>query len=102
VTLTEAHARFALMTDRTFLEGGDVGDSFPAIATAFADLSGWLDEMHTDDDLRYAARHGEALYRVGVFNADEVAKTANDVILAVMRSVEEQGLHLQQETPCDS
>ncbi|WP_439629134.1 hypothetical protein [Gemmata sp.] len=100
----EAHARFALMTDRSFLEGADeTGDAFPAVATALADLSGWLDAATGDGDLRDAARHGESLYRSGVLSPDEVAAAANDVIAAVMRSVEAEGLHLhphQEATPC--
>lgn len=103
MTRTEAHARLALMDDRSWLTGADgIGDWFPAVATALADLSGWLDDATTDAELREAALHGDALYSSGVITDADLDTAAEAVVLEVMRSVEAQGLHRHphQEATC--
>lgn len=91
MTRLEAHGRFVLMTDRGFLTGWANDPHFPAIATALAECSGWLDDATTDDDLREAAAHGQSLYATGVIEGDLVADVANDVIRDVMEWAEQQG-----------
>lgn len=96
MTRLEAHGRFLLMKDRSFLsDGNELGAHFAAVATALVDHSGWLEDCADDDDLRAAAEQGEALYASGVVEGSAIADTANDVIREVMEWCEQQG-----ETPC--
>ncbi len=88
-----AHAKFAAMRDRSFMadEAFRTDPHFPAVATALADASGWLEDAQTDADLRAAAGHGEALYASGVAHGDDIAEVANEIIVEVMAWCEQQG-----------
>jgi len=100
MTRLEAHARFAMMHDRAFIGDAEFqrDPHFPAIATAFAECAGWLDDATTDDELREAAAHGESLYATGVLEGDEIADVSNEIILDVMRWCEAQGATCSQDS----
>ena len=93
MTRLEAHGWFAVMGDRSFVADAELLEDpcFPAIATALADASGWLDDATSDDDLRAAAVQGAALCAGGVVEGEEIADAANDVIREVMEWAEQQG-----------
>jgi hypothetical protein len=93
MTRIEAHSRFAMMKDRSFIQCREFDNDphWVAITTAFAELSGLLDDCRTDNDLREAAAHGETLYATFVVSEDEVTEIAQAVILEVMALGEQQG-----------
>lgn len=99
MTRLDAHARFAQMTDRTFLsEWWHDDPNFVADAVALAEVSGMLDESETDDDLREAAQHGETLFASGVVDVDDLAEISNEVIMEFMRWCEAQGATCSEDS----
>lgn len=62
---------------------GDV-DAWPALATALASLSGWLEEAQAESDLREALAHGCALVSGRVVRLKAVRREVAAVIEAVL------------------
>ena len=100
MTRLEAHGRFALFSesDRAFLPGWETDPHFPAVATALADVSGWLEDCADADDLQAAAEQGESLFATGVVEGDVIGEIAHEVIEEVMRWCEAQGVTCSQES----
>jgi hypothetical protein len=92
----EAHGRLMLRSqaDRETLlpyhirldPEGDAAavDGWPAMATALADVSGWLEDATTDEELDEAVRHGLTLAEGGVVTVEHVMDRMLGTIAAVV------------------
>lgn len=65
--------------DRALFNTTD-SDRWAAVATAFASLSGMLEDLPADGDPMKAVRHGIALLNAEVYSADAVMDEADSVV----------------------
>jgi hypothetical protein len=105
VTKLEAHAKFALLTrdqraflDESFATVQDGTDFGPALGTALADLSGWLEDAADREALIVAAKHGASLVSAGLVTDQQMADAMSDVMREVVAWGERQ---CEGERPCE-
>jgi hypothetical protein len=104
LTTLEAHERYALVPDHpevfltVRLPGGVEVElpAWPALMTAAASLTGWLDDCQDGDQLPEAVGHFLACYESGVFTREQWYEEAGRVIQEVM------DWGLQQELSCST